>query len=189
MMAVFEIAFRNTIGHEGGYVNDPDDPGGETIFGISYRAHPDWGGWPVLHEFGAAHPDLLDRARDLYYQDYWRPIYGDDIIYQPHANELFDSAVNTGIQQAVRFCQRALNLMNRNGTKWMDIEVDGIMGPKTLGIMNATMMDDKDPIYVYNAMNLEQGWFYRRLMKDQPWREKYIGWFNRVKLLPLTDGG
>ena len=40
-MSAFDIAFKITIGHEGGYVNDPDDPGGETNYGISKRSYPD----------------------------------------------------------------------------------------------------------------------------------------------------
>ena len=55
-------AFKKVIGHEGGYVFDPDDAGGETIYGISKRAYP--------------HLDIkeltLDDARKIYFEDYWK---------------------------------------------------------------------------------------------------------------------
>jgi lysozyme family protein len=97
--------------HEGGYVNDPRDPGGETKFGISKRQYP-----------AEDIPNLtLERAKSIYLRDYWTPIKGDQL---PHelALCLFDMAVNSGVAQAVRTLQRAI-----------DVPVDGILGPGTLG--------------------------------------------------------
>ena len=47
-MAEFKKAYDKTMGHEGGYVHDPDDAGGETYKGISRRYHPGWEGWKVV---------------------------------------------------------------------------------------------------------------------------------------------
>ena len=107
----FDRAFEMVIGHEGGLVENPADPGGLTKFGISQRAYP--------------HEDIrnltLERAKELYHRDYWAPIKGDQL---PESLSLclFDMAVNSGIAQAVRTLQRAI-----------DVPVDGILGPSTLG--------------------------------------------------------
>ena len=107
----FDRAFETIVGHEGGLVDDPRDPGGLTKYGISQRAYPS--------------EDIrnltLERARELYRRDYWTPIKGDQL---PEALSLclFDMAVNSGPPQAVRTLQRAI-----------DVPVDGILGPGTLG--------------------------------------------------------
>ena len=106
----FPEAFHLLIGHEGGYSNDPNDPGGETNFGISKRAYP--------------HVDIknltLNEARAIYHRDYWVkalcPIFPDPLRFQ-----LFDTAVNSGPRQAVVLLQRALGVKD-----------DGVAGPMTM---------------------------------------------------------
>ena len=112
----FDKAFEIIIGHEGGYVNDPRDPGGETKYGISKRAYPN--------------EDIknltLDRAKFLYKRDYWDVVEAESI---PGAARLmvFDCAVNTGVGMAKKLLQRAV------GTK-----DDGIIGPKTRAAISNT---------------------------------------------------
>lgn len=107
----FERAFEVIIAAEKGYVNDSRDAGGETKYGISKRSYP-----------GEDIPNLtLERAKELYLRDYWRPIRGDQLP-ESLALCLFDMAVNSGVPQAVRTLQRAI-----------DVPVDGILGPGTLG--------------------------------------------------------
>lgn len=107
----FDTAFEIVIGHEGGLVDNPADPGGLTKFGISQRAYP---GEDIRNL-------TLERAKDLYRSDYWTPIKGDQLP-QALALCLFDMAVNAGVSQAVRTLQKAI-----------DVPVDGILGPGTLG--------------------------------------------------------
>lgn len=107
----FGRAFDLVIGHEGGLVDDPKDPGGITRFGISQRAYP-----------GEDIPNLtLERAKQLYRRDYWDAIKGDQLP-EPLGLCLFDFAVNSGVSQAIRTLQRML-----------DVTVDGVLGPATLG--------------------------------------------------------
>jgi len=114
-MNAFDRAFRVVIGHEGGYVSDPRDPGGETKFGISKRAYP-----------AEDIPNLtLERAKELYYRDYWSRVRGDDLPY-PVALCLFDYAVNSGVETAVRTAQKVLGL-----------KTDGILGPITFSAIYA----------------------------------------------------
>lgn len=111
-MADFESAVSKTLRWEGGYVNDPRDPGGETRYGISKRAYPD-------EDIGNL---TLDRAKFLYRRDYWSKIRGDEIGDQPVAEKLFDLAVNIGVSKAVRLLQQVVG----------GLTVDGVMGPQTM---------------------------------------------------------
>jgi lysozyme family protein len=106
----FNKAFELVIGHEGGYVNDPRDPGGETKYGICKREYPN--------------EDIknltLDRARVLYRRDYWDKVSADKLPWH-WAYPVFDCAVNQGPGTAVRLMQDALGVM-----------VDGKIGPRTV---------------------------------------------------------
>lgn len=89
----FEKAFEIVIGVEGGYSNDPNDPGGETMFGISKRAYPNL-------DIKAL---TLDDARAIYLRDYWRPAGCDQIEDDALAILVFDAAVNQGVTRALKF--------------------------------------------------------------------------------------
>lgn len=105
----FDEAFARVIGHEGGYVNDPRDPGGETKYGISKRAYP-------RLDIKAL---TVTTAKAIYLTDYWIPA-GCDRAPVAVRYDLFDAAVNSGIQQAVKWLQRAAQVKD-----------DGDFGPKT----------------------------------------------------------
>lgn len=106
----FADAFEKLIGHEGGYVNDPRDPGGETKYGISKRAYP---GEDIAGM-------TLDRAKAIYLRDYWGPA-GCDAAPDAAKLDLFDMAVNSGVGAAVKALQRAVGETE-----------DGILGPLTI---------------------------------------------------------
>lgn len=86
----FERAFDIVVGAEGGYVNDPQDPGGETNFGISKRSYPT--------------VDIknltLPQARDIYLRDYWRKAGCDSLASEAMGILIFDCAVNQGVARA-----------------------------------------------------------------------------------------
>lgn len=109
-MSLFDQAVRSVLKHEGGYVNDPADPGGETKYGITKRSYP---------ALDIACLTVGD-AIAIYRRDYWDRIHGDELP-SGLAYFLLDTAVNLGVVQAVRYLQRAA------GTP-----VDGVMGPVTL---------------------------------------------------------
>ena len=106
----FEEAVELVFLHEGGYIDDPDDPGGATRFGISRRSHPDI--------------DIANltrrRASEIYRQQYWIRCRCDDLP-SPLATLVFDAAVNQGPEAAIRMLQRAVGAV-----------VDGVIGPDTL---------------------------------------------------------
>lgn len=106
----FDLAFERLLGHEGGYVNDRRDPGGETKFGISKRAYP-----------GEDIPNMtLERAKALYRRDYWGPS-GCDAVPDAIKFDLFDMAANSGVSASVKCLQRAVG-----------VKPDGALGPVTL---------------------------------------------------------
>lgn len=110
----FDAAVCFVLGHEGGYVWHPADPGGETNFGISRRAYPN--------------EDIRnltrDRAIEIYRRDYWDalPDVSGSLRFL-----LFDFGVNAGVGRSVRTLQSAI------GTT-----VDGIFGPKSREALNAS---------------------------------------------------
>jgi lysozyme family protein len=110
MTAKFDKCVAHILKAEGGYVNDPRDPGGETKYGISKRAYP---------EVDIASL-TLDQAKAIYERDYWNPVQGDEVAW-PLCLFVFDSAVNQGTHAAIRMMQKALGTSD-----------DGILGPETL---------------------------------------------------------
>jgi lysozyme family protein len=110
---IYQIVMK----YEGGYVNHPDDPGGETYNGISRRAHPNWEGWPLIDQKKPIPEDLVRR---FYYEQFWKPLRCEEMS-SPIGEYLFDFAVNAGIRQAVITIQSAVG-----------VAADGILGPITM---------------------------------------------------------
>lgn len=122
-MANFDIEFDKLILKEGGYVNDPDDAGGETYLGISRRHNPRWAGWQIIDEYKNSkiksrnltkslkqNYKLTNLARRLYKNYYWDIIELDDIPSQEIAHQLFDTCVNCGVTTAIRIAQQIIGM-------------------------------------------------------------------------------
>ena len=106
----FDAAFERLIGHEGGYVSHPADPGGETKYGITKRTYP---GEDIAGM-------TLERAKTIYRRDFWGPA-ACDALPDMVRFDVFDMAVNSGVKAAVRMLQLCVGET-----------ADGIVGPKTL---------------------------------------------------------
>jgi len=106
----FDFALAVILKHEGGYVNHPSDPGGETNFGISKRAYPSLNIKTLTKE----------QAGEIYRRDYWAPINGDSLPLMLSIFA-FDTAVNMGVSRAAHMLQEAAGVTQ-----------DGVIGPKTL---------------------------------------------------------
>ena len=154
-MANFHEAVAKTLDHEGGYVNDPSDRGGETKFGISKRSYPE------VDIAGLSRDD----AKDIYKRDYWDEVGGDAIESQEIAERLFDVAVNMGNRRAVRMAQNVV------GT-----EADGLLGPKTLAAINAAEVNR-----FMDRYKLEQIRRYADICNASGVQKKFLlGWINRA---------
>lgn len=144
-MKNFDKAFQLVIGAEGGYSNDPRDPGGETKYGICKRSYPN--------------EDIknltLARAKLLYKRDYWDVTKCDDLPY-PLDLFVFDAAANQGVGTAAMLLQRACGVMQ-----------DGKIGPGTIAAATpdraAMFMADRAVRYAgtANADTYLRGWLKR----------------------------
>lgn len=138
------------IGHEGGYVDDPKDPGGETKWGISKRSYPDLNISALT----------IDDAAGIYIEDYLEPLNAerlrDGVVFQ-----LLDFAVNSGIQTAVRKLQLAIGVAD-----------DGIIGPVTVNVLEG--MSESDLIMLILAERLEY------LTRLSGWEHYGKGWARRI---------
>ena len=164
-MADFNKAIIKLIGVEGGYINDPNDPGGETKYGISKRSYP--------------HLNIKDLTKadaySIYKYDFWDKAKLDNIINQDIAEEVFDSIVNIG-PLVLRWLQKAYNLTNYNqGNR--DIAVDGIIGNQTILAVN----NSKYPNRILKTLNGLQFMHYVECVENNPKLEKWFGgWLTRV---------
>ncbi len=115
----FAQAYDKLLGHEGGYSNNPHDPGGATNHGVTQKVAREHGYLGDMRDY----PQAL--AREVYRTSYWAPCRADDL---PEAVrfDVFDGAVNSGVGQSVRWLQRAAGA-----------EADGVIGPQTLRAVNA----------------------------------------------------
>ena len=97
-MITFEQIIDKVLEHEGGYVNDPYDKGGETNFGIAKRWYPD------VDIKNLTKSDAIN----IYYNNYWKPSKADFLPNDLKAT-YFDMCVNMGQRQAVKILQQAIN--------------------------------------------------------------------------------
>ena len=156
-MSNFAKALEVVLHHEGGYVNHPNDPGGETIYGISRRSHPD--------VWAKGRPTLED-AKRIYHRDYWLPIKADAMPF-PVALMVFDAAVNAGNRRAAILLQRALR-----------VTADGSIGPVTLAAANRA-----DTRTLVNHIAAERIVFNSGLSN---WGSFGLGWSRRVVDVAIT---
>lgn len=173
-MAEFDIALSITLPLEGGFVDNPNDPGGETNLGITMRtfqvtAHPLLGIDPTSDNLKALTPA---QAAIIYRANYWNPVHGDDLPLQELANILFDFYVNSGTH-ASTLLQTAINNMGAQPA----LIVDGSIGQATLNALAPLPQND-----LYN--NYKQGRiaFYQNLGIQKPMFLK--GWLSRANSFP-----
>lgn len=138
-----------------GYVNDPDDRGGETKYGIAKNANPD---------LDIAGLDWA-AAQRVYYKKYW--LLGDcDKLPSRLAALHFDGCVNHGVGRAAKFLQTAVGAT-----------ADGDIGPATLNLVSLY-----DEISICNNICDQRENFYKRIVEKNPSQEKFLkGWLRRIE--------
>lgn len=144
----FDTAFTRLIGNEGGLTENPNDPGGLTNWGISQRSYPD--------------VDIRNLTRDqaaaIYLRDFWDPLGDADPAIK---FQVFDFAVNSGIQTAIRKLQAAIEVAD-----------DGHWGPKSAAKL--AECDKNDVLMRFVAQRLR---FWTSL---STWPTFGKGWANRA---------
>jgi len=172
-MSSFDLAIPRVLQHEGGFVNDPADPGGATNFGVSMRWLKSQGLLTeVEHSTNTDDPIEAikkmsrDEASGFYHQYWWDAYKYGDIIAQAVANKVFDTAVNVGAPRAHRWLQTVAGAT----------PVDGIIGPGTLSKVNAM-----NSVALLSGYQVMQANFYRGLVQAKPGLEKFLkGWLLRA---------
>jgi len=152
----FEIFMKVIMQHEGGYVNDPDDRGGETKYGITKSRYPDLDIKNLT----------IQGATALYLKDFFKPMNLYYVRSDLLALHLFDMGINSSPKRAIRLLQELLNgCIN-----------DGVIGPVTAqALSNASITTNM--IKAYMAKRIE--WYYKVSTR---WNNgKFLkGWINRV---------
>ena len=135
-MIDFDTAIERVLSHEGGYVNNPADPGGETQWGISKRSYP------------AVNIKTLTRekAKEIYKRDFWDPVAA-KVTDSALCFQVMDAAVNHGSDNATRFLQRAVGVAD-----------DGHFGPAS-----AAALAKLDPHDVHLLFMAERFEFWAKL--------------------------
>lgn len=157
----FDAAFEKLIGHEGGYSNNPADPGGETMYGVTFRV-------ARAHGYTGAMRDLpLDTAKAIYRKSYWDTVRADELPDSVRF-DVFDASVNSGPGQAIRFLQRATGVAD-----------DGRLGPLTLRAVKAM-----DPQLLDKRVN---GYRLRFMAELKSWPSFGRGWAARIATNLIED--
>ncbi len=144
--------------HEGGYVNHPKDPGGETNLGVTKRVYEEWGGTKEMVDL------TVEDVAPIYEKNYWGRVKGDDL---PSGLDLcvFDFAVNAGPGRAAKYLQSMI------GTT-----VDGGIGPNTLRAVGNYIESEGTAAAVQNYQAKRQE-YYESLSTFETFGR---GWTRRV---------
>jgi lysozyme family protein len=167
---------------EGGYVNNPDDPGGATNHGITEE---------VARNHGYVGPMQnlpKEFAQEIYYEDYIdKPGFLPLVQIQPAvAHKLIDAGVNTGPTRPSRWFQKALNSLNRDGLDYLEISVDGRVGPATINAYESLERirgDVKACELIIKLIDAQQAVYYMELDHLPQFT---VGWVDhRISNVPL----
>lgn len=168
---------------EGGYVNDPKDPGGETNHGITVAVARD-------HGYTGPMKDLpKETATEIYLDDYIiKPGYGELIALSPAVgHKVVDAGVNTGTRQSSLWFQRSMNALSRGGQDFPQINVDGKLGTGSIKAYEALRRvrgNVRACELTIKLMDAQQANHYMSLTKTP----QYIpGWIDhRIGNVPLS---
>ncbi len=185
-MSAFEVALDFVLVWEGGskLTQDPDDPGGATKYGVSYR---------FLKNLPLADADLnqdglvtwqdvqaltLEKASGIYLGYFWSPLHLSEFPDRL-ATVLFDTAVNVGRKRAATWLQQSL-----------PVDADGAIGKKTLRAISAKLsLDYSTHKLLTDIVLARRRTHYYALACEHTWAKKYIwGWVNRVDALEAVTG-
>jgi lysozyme family protein len=161
----------------GVYTNDPDDPGGGTVHGITMAVarRNDWRG-PMC--------DMpLDFAMNIYKRNYWEPLSLDFFESQPIAEQLFQAGVNQGVGLWQKHLQYAVNqVVNKADI----VKIDGNIGTQTISVVNMIALCGDDKKLSEKIYELQEN-RYTDIIAKNPKLEKFRkGWHNRAADFLIT---
>lgn len=154
-MEVFNKCIPIILKHEGGYVDDPDDLGGETNFGICKKSYPDLDIKNLT----------IDQAKKIYYEDYWFPMRLYNITNDELVLHVFDHGINAGIRTSLKMLQRVVG-----------VDQDGYIGNQTL---KAISNFNGDIVQAFKNARIQ---YYNDIVAHRPANAKFLkGWLHRIE--------
>lgn len=153
---VWDNAISIVLGFEGGYVNNVNDSGGETKYGISKKAYPNLDIKNLT----------IEQAKEIYKRDYWERC---KCAFMPDALSIavLDFAVNSGVKRSIRYLQRTLG-----------VTIDGVIGNQTIAACNRVPTRQVLEKFIDYRLEFLHG------LKD--WKHFGNGWGRRVQILKET---
>lgn len=165
----FADALHHVLKREGGWSQDPLDPGGATMQGVTQKVYDEW---RDDHHLQSRTVRLItpDELFSIYDSRYWDAIRGDELNLEDAnvALQVFDMAVNAGPARAIKLFQRALHQTE-----------DGVLGFNTMSAYRAS-----DKAVLRDTYAAERSRFYRSLVSQKPTLQKFLaGWLKRVDII------
>ncbi len=212
----YRICHLTTGGFEGFYTSgldakSKDDPGKETILGLTRTAEPDSKVWPIVDRFKKlpgfpdnmrGNQELLDAAEETYAARYWVPWNMDGVKSLLIQAELFDAGVNIGIGWVSVYLRLCLNSFNKKATAWPDLALSPAnLTPaamsQVMAQVNAMCALKGGESQLYEALNAWQGIYYHigaegfkklieilQTLKPRDWAETFQwGWWG-LRIMP-----
>lgn len=182
MADLFDRLDAPTAAAEGGYVNNPNDAGGETMRGITIAVARENGYAGPMRDMTAAQAKAIRRSRYFIRSG----VYLIAPLSERIATETYDAGVLSGPGTAAIWLQRALNVLNRGGKDYADIPVDGGIGPTTVKALAAYLKRNgaqAEP-RLLKLLNCLQGAYFAEISERREANETFMaGWLdNRVAL-------
>jgi lysozyme family protein len=158
MINNYEFSLAQVLKSEGGYVNNPKDPGGETNMGVTKAAWSTWLKRTIMPGEMAqlTHADIIPFYKTLYWDKSYCNQLPTGIDYM-----VFDASVNMGVGQNIRLLQKSLGCV-----------ADGVIGPNTMKAIN-----DADVKTLIDKFSAQKEMFYRSLGTFATFGK---GWLRRV---------
>ena len=155
----YDKCLETILHHEGGYVNHPEDPGGETNLGVTKRVYQEWGGTKDMKDL------TFDDVAPIYRKNYWDKMKCDDL---PSGLDLcvFDFGVNAGPGRAAKYLQTLIGTV-----------ADGGIGPNTLAKLKEYTDETGVKETITNYQNERQS-YYEKLSTFKTFGR---GWTRRVE--------
>jgi lysozyme family protein len=173
----FNFAVQAVLKHEGGFSNDPKDPGGATNYGISLRFLKE-----MDIDFNHDGQINIDDVKEITFSDaveiykkYWWDKYAYEAINSLRVStKIFDMAVNMGAVQAHQIVQESCSYCGHQ------LVPDGILGVKTILSLNEISLHGREQDLMDEIVN-NQKWFYEHLAEKYPSLKVFLkGWLNRA---------
>lgn len=181
-MSNFPYAIEEPLKSEGGYANDPKDPGGETYRGISRKAYPDWEGWAILDrvpnkKYNQVFPELESAVKTFYFNEKWVKFNLDKVTDKDIAAAALDTVIQHG--KGASLIQQALQRLGH------PVTVDGRIGPDTVAHLNKTPPKD----FLASLYDVREG-YYKGLVRTNPDLVKFLpGWMKRISPMKGAAAG